>query len=303
MAQSPTVSELTAPTARDIEPIFAPQSIAVVGASRTPRSVGNAIMQNLVHGGYTGVVYPVNPKARSIMTIRCVPSVPQLSEAVDLAVIVVPAPAIEDIVGQCADLGTRHFVVISAGFKEVGGEGAERENRLRTLARERDLNILGPNCLGVINTAAEIRMNATFATGTPLSGSIGLISQSGALCTALLDYAKGHKFGFSRFVSFGNKVDVDEIDLLRSLAEDPITKVILMYVEELSAGQAFVEAVHDITHGRNAKPILAIKTGRTSEGAAAAASHTGSLAGSDEVYDAIMAQAGVIRVETVKQLF
>jgi acetyltransferase len=146
-------------------------------------------------------------------------------------------------------------------------------------------------------------MNATFAADTPLRGSIGLISQSGALCTALLDYAKGRKFGFSRFVSFGNKVDVDEIDLLRSLAADPVTKVILMYVEELSAGQAFVEAVHDITHGRNAKPILAIKTGRTSEGAAAAASHTGSLAGSDEVYDAIMAQAGVMRMESVKELF
>jgi len=291
------------PVVRDLEPLFTPQSVAVVGASRTPGSVGNAIVQNLIYGGYTGVVYPVNPKAKSILGCRCVKSVSAIDEPVDLVVVVVPAPAIEGVVAECADRGTRHFVVISAGFKEVGGEGVERERRLKALAQARGLNILGPNCLGVINTATEVRMNATFARDMPLSGSLGLISQSGALCTALLDYAKGRQFGFSRFISFGNKVDISEIDLLRSLAGDPNTKVILMYVEELSSGQEFVETVYEITHGHHPKPILAIKTGRTSEGAAAAASHTGSLAGSDEVYDAILSQAGVMRVESVKELF
>jgi len=287
----------------DLEPLFAPHSIAVVGASRTPGSVGNAIMQNLVYGGFTGVIYPVNPKARSILGNRCVPGIDAIDEAVDLAVLVIPAPAVQGVIEQCAERGTRHFVVISAGFKEVGGEGVTREQNLKALAQQRGLVIVGPNCLGVINTAPTVSMNATFGRGMPNAGPFGLISQSGALCTALLDYAKGVGIGFSRFVSFGNKVAVSENDLLLALAADPLTKAILMYVEELSHGQAFIETCHRITHGANPKPIIAIKTGRTQEGAAAAASHTGSLAGSDEVYDAVLAQAGVMRVDSVKELF
>jgi len=287
----------------NLEPLFCPQSIAVVGASRTPGSVGYALAHNLIYGGYTGVVYPVNPKARSILGNRCVRSLSEIGDPVDLIVIAIPAPLIEQTVLEGAERGTRHFVVISAGFKEVGGEGAVREERLKALARERGLTIVGPNCLGVINTDPTVRMNATFAKDMPAAGSLGLISQSGALCTALLDYAKGIGMGFSRFISFGNKAAVSELDLLASLHSDPHTRVILMYVEELSSGQEFVETCYAITHGNNPKPIIAIKTGRTSEGAAAAASHTGSLAGSDEVYDAIMAQAGVMRVDSVKELF
>jgi len=287
----------------DLEPLFAPHSIAVVGASRTAGSVGNAIMQNLVYGGFTGVIYPVNPKAKSILGNRCVPSIEAIDEPVDLAVLVIPAPAVQEVVEQCAERGTRHFVVISAGFKEVGGDGVTREQNLKALAQRRGLVIVGPNCLGVINTAPTVSMNATFGRGMPNAGPFGLISQSGALCTALLDYAKGVGIGFSRFVSFGNKVAVSENDLLLALAADPLTKAILMYVEELSHGQAFIETCHRITHGANPKPIIAIKTGRTQEGAAAAASHTGSLAGSDEVYDAVLAQAGVMRVDSVKELF
>jgi acetyltransferase len=286
-----------------LEPLFAPRSIAVVGASRTPGSVGNAIMTNLVQGGFTGVVYPVNPKARSILGNRCVPSVAAIDEQVDLAVLVIPAAQVAQVVTACADRGTRYFVVISAGFKEIGGEGIEREQELKELARQRRLTIVGPNCLGIINTAPDISMNATFARGMPGSGPFGLISQSGALCTALLDYAKGVGIGFSRFVSFGNKVAVSENDLLLALAADPLTKAILMYVEELSHGQAFIETCNRITHGPEPKPIIAIKTGRTREGAAAAASHTGSLAGRDEVYDAVLAQGGVLRVDSVKELF
>jgi len=260
-------------------------------------------MSNLVYGGFTGVIYPVNPKAKSILGNRCVPSVEGIEEHVDLAVIVVPAQHVLGIVQACADRGTRHFVVISAGFKEVGGEGVRREQELKALAEQRGLTIVGPNCLGVINTAPGVSMNATFGRGMPIAGPFGLISQSGALCTALLDYAKGVGIGFSRFVSFGNKVAVTENDLLLALAADPLTKAILMYVEELSQGQAFIETCHRITHGPDAKPIIAIKTGRTQEGAAAAASHTGSLAGRDEVYDAVLNQAGVLRVDSVKELF
>lgn len=283
--------------------MIAPRSIAVIGASRRAGSVGHAVMRNLIYGGYTGVIYAVNPKAKSILGFRCVPSIGAIDDEVDLAVVITPAETIEGVVAEGADHGIRSFLVISAGFKEIGGEGAEREKRLKKLARDRGLAIIGPNCLGIINTAPEVQMNASFATHMPQRGPLGLISQSGALCTALLDYAKGRGIGFSRFVSFGNKVDVTEIDLLRTLARDPRTSVILMYIEDLSAGQDFVEACQQITHADKPKPIIVIKTGRTTEGAAAAASHTGSLAGSDEVYDAIFKQAGVIRVESVGELF
>ena len=303
-SKSKSKTNLTPETAmRDLEPLFAPKSIAVVGASRTPGTVGNAIASNLVLGGYTGVVYPVNPKAKSIMASRCYPSVSSIDDHVDLVVIILPAPAVEKVVIEAADHGTKHLVVISAGFKEVGTEGAERELRIKTIANERGLSIIGPNCLGVINTASDVCMNASFGRDMPSEGRIGLISQSGALCTALLDYAKGHNLGFSRFISFGNKCDVTEVDLLRCLAGDKNTDIIMMYVEDISDGQAFVNAAFEITHGPNPKPILAMKTGRTAQGAAAAASHTGSLAGSDEVYDAIMSQAGVIRVNSVEDLF
>ncbi len=288
---------------RDLEPMFSPRSIAVVGASRTPGTAGHAIVQNLIQGGYTGIIYPVNPKARSIMGIRCAPAFTDIDDHVDLAVIVVPAPAVEEVVQAAADAGTRHFIVISAGFKEIGGDGIAREQRLRCLARERGLSILGPNCLGLINTDAAVRMNSAFGRQMPMAGHLGLISQSGALSAALLDYAQGRGIGFSRFVSFGNKADIDEIDLLNALAADENTKVILMYIEELSSGPAFLQTAYEITHGKHLKPILALKAGRTAQGAAAAASHTGSMAGSDEVYDAIMAQAGVIRIESVEDIF
>lgn len=288
---------------RDLEPMFAPRSIAVLGASRREGSVGHAVLRNLIYGGYTGVIYAVNPKAKSILGFRCVQSISAIDDQVDLIVVVTPPETIEGLVREGADHGTRHFLIISAGFKEIGGEGAEREKRLKALAESRGLSIVGPNCLGIINTAPAVQMNATFATHMPRKGALGLISQSGALCTALLDYAKGRGIGFSRFVSFGNKSDATEIDLLRALAHDPLTKVILMYIEDLSAGLPFIDACHEITHGDKPKPILAIKTGRTREGAAAAASHTGSLAGSDEVYDALFEQAGVIRVESVGELF
>jgi len=286
-----------------LEPLFCPRSIAVVGASRKVGSVGHAITRNLISGGYTGVIYPVNPKARGILGIPCFGDLSAIGDPPDLVVVVVPAPFVERVVLQAAELGTKHVLVISAGFKEIGGEGLEREKRIRQIAAEYGLSILGPNCLGLINTDPDVSMNATFGRDIPPHGVLGLISQSGALCAALLDYAKGRGIGFSRFVSFGNKCDIDEVDLLRSLAADPKTHAIMMYVEEIGSGPRFLEAAHEITHGNNPKPVLLIKSGRTAEGAAAAASHTGSLAGSDELYNALMTQAGVFRVETVAQLF
>ncbi|MFV2067564.1 MAG: acetate--CoA ligase family protein, partial [Pirellulales bacterium] len=238
-----------------------------------------------------------------IQSIPCFPDMKSIGDAPDLVVVVVPANYVESVVLQAAEMGTRHVLVISAGFKEVGGDGIERENRIKQIARENDMSIVGPNCLGVINTDPEVSMNATFGRDIPPHGCLGLISQSGALCAALLDYAKGRGIGFSRFVSFGNKCDVDEVDLLRSIAADPNTRAIMMYVEDVSSGPRFLEAAHGITHGPNPKPVLVIKSGRTAEGAAAAASHTGSLAGSDNLYNALMTQSGAFRVETVAQLF
>jgi acetate---CoA ligase (ADP-forming) len=304
MSAVPTGAPVQAtPNIRDLEPMFCPRSIAVVGASRKVGSVGHAITRNLIYGGYTGVIYPINPKAKGILGIPCCSDLSAVPDPPDLVVVVVPAPFVERVVLQAAELGTRHVLVISAGFKEIGEEGVEREIRLQEVAREYGLSILGPNCLGLINTDPAVSMNATFGSDIPPHGSLGLISQSGALCAALLDYAKGRGIGFSRFVSFGNKCDVDEVDLLRSLAADPKTKAIMVYVEEISSGPVSLEAAHKITHSDNPTPVMLIKSGRTAEGAAAAASHTGSLAGSDELYNALMTQAGVFRVETVAQLF
>ena len=186
----------------------------------------------------------------------CFPDLQSIGDAPELVVVVVPAHHVESVVLQAAQMGTRHVLVISAGFKEIGGDGIEREDRLKQIAREHGMSILGPNCLGIINTDPEISMNATFGRDIPPHGCLGLISQSGALCAALLDYAKGRGIGFSRFVSFGNKCDVDEVDLLRSIAADEKTRAIMMYVEDVSSGPRFLEAAHEITHGANPKPVL-----------------------------------------------
>ena len=236
MTAAPELASLTLPPARDLRPLFFPTSIAVVGASRKVGSVGHAVIRNLIYGHYTGVIYPVNPQAKGILGVPCFKDLQSLGVIPDLVVVVVPSPHVERVVVQAAELGTKHMVVISAGFKEVGEEGAVRELRIRDIARERGLSILGPNCLGVINTDPEVQMNASFGRDIPPHGCLGLISQSGALCAALLDYAKGRGIGFSQFVSFGNKCDIDEVDLLRSLAADDKTQAIMMYVEEIGDG-------------------------------------------------------------------
>ncbi|HAR98663.1 MAG TPA: acyl-CoA synthetase [Syntrophus sp. (in: bacteria)] len=290
---------------KDLNAIFSPSSIAVIGASSREGSVGQSIFRNLLYGRYTGVLYPVNPKARSINGVRCYPTVAEVPDPFDLAILIIPAPACPQTLRECVARGAKGAVIISAGFKEIGGEGVALEEEVKAVAREAGVALVGPNCLGVINTDPAARVNASFAVGMPAPGSIAFISQSGALCTSVLDYAKGLDFGFSKFISIGNKADVNELDLLRYLHHDPETRVILMYLEDLANGYEFIQAARAITsgEGEDRKPIIAIKSGTTAQGAKAASSHTGSLASSDEVYDAIFTQAGILRVERIEDLF
>jgi acetate---CoA ligase (ADP-forming) len=289
---------------KPLDAVFRPKSVAVVGASNREGSVGNAIFKNILLGDYQGTLYPVNPKASAVSGVRAYQNIWSLPEAVELALIIVPAPSVPEVLEQCGRRGVRAAVVVSAGFKEVGPDGATLEQQSIEIARSYDMPLVGPNCLGVINTAADTMLNASFGRAMPKRGNIAFVSQSGALCAGILDYARGRDIGFSKFISVGNKADVTELDLLRYLAEDDSTDVILMYLETLVDGRAFIELAREITGEiAHRKPILAIKSGRTTQGAAAARSHTGALAGSDVVYDAIFAQAGILRVDTVEELF
>jgi acetyltransferase len=287
---------------KDIEPVISPRSIAVVGATSRPGSVGLAVFRNILNAGFQGVLYPVNPRAKFVQSVKAYPRLADIPDDVDLAVIIVPAEIVSTIMEEAGQKHVKGAIVITAGFKEVGGHGIELEGSLKEVVKRYGMRLVGPNCLGVINNNEEVRMNASFATKMPKGGKIAFISQSGALCTAVLDYAEGRNIGFSKFISFGNKADVNEIDLLRYLKEDPDTGVILMYLEDISNGREFLETARAITWEAR-KPMLAIKSGRSQEGARAAASHTGSLAGSDTAYDAIFHQSGIQRVEGISELF
>jgi len=287
---------------KNIDSVMNPRSIAVVGATNRPGSVGLAVFRNILNAGFEGVLYPVNPKVKSVQSVKAYPKLVDIPDEVDLAVIIVPAEIVCSILEESGQKQVKGAIVISAGFKEVGGHGVELENCLKEVVRKYGIRLVGPNCLGIINNSEKVRMNASFATKMPKAGNIAFISQSGALCTAVLDYAEGRDVGFSKFISFGNKADVNEIDLLHYLKDDPDTDVILMYLEDITHGRAFLETAREITWQAH-KPMLAVKAGRSAEGARAAASHTGSLAGSDDVYDAIFHQSGIQRVEGVDELF
>ncbi|MHC4252596.1 MAG: acetate--CoA ligase family protein, partial [Planctomycetota bacterium] len=287
---------------KNIDGIFSPSSVAVVGATRTPGTVPHDILMNILRSGYQGVVYPVCPRVRSIGGVRTYKYVIDVPDPVELAVLVFPSEVCHLAMEQCGQKGVKSCIIISAGFREVGAAGLERERRVKEIADRYGISIVGPNCLGAINTDPKVRLNASFARKMPAEGAIGFVSQSGALCTAVLDYARGKHIGFSKFVSFGNKMDIDEVDLLYYLGDDPATKVILVYLEEIRDGQGLLKAARAVIE-KTGKPILAIKSGRTKAGASAAASHTGSLAGSDEVCEAIFHQAGIMRCRTVEELF
>ncbi|MRR18542.1 MAG: CoA-binding protein, partial [Deltaproteobacteria bacterium] len=288
---------------KDLDAIFSPQSIAVVGASTTPGKVGYDIFANILKGGYRGTLYPVNPTAHSISSVKAFKTITEIPDSIDLGIIILPPQLALSAVEEAIKKNIAGIVIVSAGFREVGAQGRQIEDKIVAACREAGVRLIGPNCLGVINPMDSVRMNASFATRMPQTGNISFISQSGALCTSVLDFAADRDFGFSKFISIGNKADVDELDILRYLHLDIDTEVIMIYLEELRRGPEFIEEVRNITSGDRPIPILAIKSGRTSAGAAAAASHTGSLAGSEAVYAALFKQSGIIRCDTIDQLF
>ncbi len=282
--------------------MFAPASVAVIGASNHPLSVGGMLFRNILQAGYQGVVYPVNPSWKSVSGVRCYPSVDALPETPELAVVAVPAAVVSQVIAELGERGTRGAVVVSAGFREIGGAGIAREEELIATARKYGMSLVGPNCFGVINTAPEVSLNATFSVELPPKGNIAFVSQSGALCEGILRYGISERIGFSRFVSVGNRAGVQETDILRSLATDPYTQVILLYIESLANERRFLDAAREVAR---VKPILVIKGGRSPEGERAARSHTGSIARSaqDRLYDALFEQAGVLRADTIGELF
>ncbi|MEN9980188.1 MAG: CoA-binding protein, partial [candidate division WOR-3 bacterium] len=283
--------------------IFKPRSVAVIGASNREGSVGRALFANILFNGYTGIVYPVNPKAKSVLGVKTYPSILDIEDEIDLAILIVPAVTVPAVLAECGQKKVKGAIVISAGFKELGPTGAALEQAVRERARAWGIRLVGPNCFGMINTSPEVRLNTTFGRIRPRYGNIALISQSGAVGANALEYAEVEEVGLCKFISIGNKADINECDLLEYLKDDPETDVIALYLEDLANPPEFMRIAREITsHPERPKPILAIKAGRTSEGAKAASSHTGALAGSDEAYNAFFAQARVLRVDTVNEL-
>ncbi len=284
----------------ELDPIFKPESIAVVGASRSPATIGHQVLANLIGYGYTGTVYPINPKAASIHSIKAYPSIGAVPDPVDLAIVCVPKELVLDVAEECGQAGVRGLVVITAGFREIGGAGIERERKLVEIVKRYGMRMVGPNCMGVLNTDPRYAMNATFAPTMPPAGSTAFLSQSGALGLSVLDYASEYGIGISQFASIGNKPDVSGNDLLLQWEHDDAVSVILMYVENFGNPRKFLDIASRIT---KRKPIIALKAGRSLIGAHAAASHTGALAASDMAVDALLAQAGVLRAQSVEELF
>ncbi len=277
--------------------LFHPSTVAVIGASRKEGQVGREVFTNLIDT-FPGEVFPVNPKAEQLEGIRCYDSVAGVPEKVDLAVIAVPARVVPGVLEECDQVGIENVIVVSGGFKEVGEEGVELEREIAQFARERGINMIGPNAIGVISTGSCL--NATFAQEMALPGNISFMSQSGAFCTAVLDWANEAGLGFNHFVSLGNKAALDEVDLIREWDADENTDVILGYLEGIDRGSEFIKVAREVTQ---TTPIVVVKSGRTEVGASAAASHTGTLAGSDSAYQAAFEQSGVIRVDTIEELF
>ena len=280
---------------------LSPKSIAIIGASDKEGSVGRAITSNIMKG-YKGTIYPISPTRETVFDKKAYKSVLDVPGKIDLAVVVTKNTIVPAVLEECGKKKLRGAIVITAGFKEVDEEGAKLEQKLKDIAKKYKLQIIGPNCLGVMNLEPKTMMNSTFLKITPKSGEIALISQSGAICAALVEDASAQGIGFSAVISMGNKADMSEIDMLKMLAEHKQTKVIVMYLEDMGNGQEFLKVCKDITRKKK-KPVLVLKSGRSPEGAQAAMSHTGALMGSDEIYDALLKQSGAIRVDTMEELF
>ena len=285
---------------RPLQPLFSPRSVAVVGASRRRGSIGFSLLHNLITNEFEGAIYPVNPAAAAIHSLRCYPSINAIPDRVDLALIAVPRREVEEVVKAALAKGVSGLVVITAGYAETGAEGAAHERRLRDLVRDAGVRMVGPNCMGIINTDDGIRLNATFAPTPARPGALGFVSQSGALGVAILNVALDLGVGFTQFVSMGNKADVSANDLLEHWENDPATGVIAMYLESFGNPRRFAEISRRVARK---KPILVVKSGRTAEGARAASSHTGAIAGTDLTDSAFLEHCGVLRADTIEELF
>ncbi|MCO4764179.1 MAG: acetate--CoA ligase family protein [Myxococcales bacterium] len=286
--------------ASNLDAILQPRSVAFIGASNKPNSIGAELFRNLLRYEFCGPVYPVNPRERAVFGVRAWPDVQSVPDDIDLAVVAVPGKRVLDTARACAAKGVKGLVVITAGFKETGPKGAARERELRDLCMASGMRLVGPNCLGVVNTDPTVRLDATFAPTFPQAGSVAMASQSGALGVAMLDAAEALNIGVSSFVSIGNKADVSANDLLEWWAVDPRTKVVLLYLESFGNPQKFARIARRLSRE---KPIVAVKSGRSARGLLAASSHTGSLAGGDAAVGALVDQCGLIRVDSVEELF
>ena len=281
-----------------LEVFSCPKAVAVIGASRDKEKLGYGVLSNIIEHGYPGKVYPINPKTDEILGLKCYPSVLYVPDPIDLAVIVIPSNYVAAALEECGQKGVKGVIIISAGFREAGLEGVRMERELVAIAKRYGMRLVGPNCLGVIDTICPL--DASFAAGMPPKGTMAFMSQSGALCTAILDWALAEEIGFSRFVSLGNKADVSEVDLLEAWEDDPHSRVILTYIEGLSEGGKFMEVARMVTRRI---PVIAVKSGSTDAGSRAVSSHTGSLAGSARAYEAAFRQSGVLRAESIEHLF
>ena len=284
---------------RDLKAMLSPKSVVVIGASARG-GLGNAILSNIQDGGFTGGIYAVNRSGEDVAGIKAYAKVGLLPEAPDLAVVTTPSGAVLEAVEDCGKLGVKAVVCISAGFKEIGETGAAEERKLKAIADRYNMRLLGPNCMGVLNTDPAVSLNATMLQHQPTPGNIAFITQSGALGAALLDYAENLGMGFSKIASLGNQMDIDASDLLGEIRDDPYTKVVMLYLETIGEGQRFYQQVSELT---KTKPVVIVKSGRSTAGAAAASSHTGSIAGSDAAIDALIEKAGAIRVETLEMAY
>ena len=281
-----------------LRPFFAPTGVAIVGASSNPAKLSYGILENLTQYGYTGKIYPVNPKSKEILGLKCFPDIQSLPDPVELAVVVLPANFAPQVLEDCGKRGIKAVTIISGGFKEIGEEGLALEQQCLEIARQYDIRLVGPNCVGTMDLYSGL--NTTFIRGVPDRGGIGFLSQSGAICGGVVDYVKGKGVGFSHFISMGNELDVTETDMIEYLGEDPNVRVIAGYIESIQNGAHFIEVAGKVS---KKKPIVLLKAGRSGAGARAVSSHTGSIAGSHAAYQAAFQQSGVIEVDTVAQLF
>jgi acetyltransferase len=281
-----------------LDSIFRPSSVAVIGATDRVGSVGRTLVDNILKTGFPGAFYPINPHRQEVLGVAAYPNLAAVPGPVELAVIVTPAATVPAAVRDCVAAGVRGAVIISAGFKEVGAEGVRLETEILAEARRGNMRLIGPNCVGIMNPSS--RLNATFAQGMALDGSVAFLSQSGALCTSILDWSLEENVGFSSFVSTGSMLDVGWGDLIDYFGDDPRTRSILLYIESVGDPTAFLSAAREVSR---TKPIIVIKAGRSEAAAKAAASHTGALTGSDDVLDAAFRRCGVLRVDSISDLF